>query len=145
MAGSSTSRPENAPATASTVSSASRRWSGMEPFMSLSEATLTRSQDATAMNDRGLRELAAQLVAALNARIDAGQAGAVPDEALQQLMTTLVKVYAAKFDEGQRPTLLAADGGVSATAVLVTTSALMKASNLEIFELGMWQSWSGTR
>ncbi|MDB5513634.1 MAG: hypothetical protein JWQ17_392 [Tardiphaga sp.] len=113
--------------------------------MSLSEATLTRSPDATAMNDRGLRELAAQLVAALNARIDAGQAGAVPDEALQQLMTTLVKVYAAKFDEGQRPTLLAADGGVSATAVLVTTSALMKASNLEIFELGMWQSWSGTR
>jgi hypothetical protein len=97
------------------------------------------------MNDRGLRELAAQLVAALNARIDAGQAGAVPDEALQQLMTTLVKVYAAKFDEGQRPALLAADGGVSATAVLVTTSALMKASNLEIFELGMWQSWSGTR
>jgi hypothetical protein len=37
------------------------------------------------------------------------------------------------------------DAGISATAVLVTTSALMKASNLEIFELGMWQSWSGTR
>jgi len=25
------------------------------------------------------------------------------------------------------------------------TSALMKASNLEIFELGMWQFWSATR
>jgi hypothetical protein len=34
---------------------------------------------------------------------------------------------------------------MGATAVLVTTSALLKAANLEIFELGMWQSWSGTR
>jgi hypothetical protein len=117
----------------------------MEPFMSLSEVTLTRPQDVTGMNDRGLQELAAQLAAALNARIEAGQAGAFPDETLRQLMTALVKVHAAKFDEGQRPALLAADSDVSATAVLVTTSALMKASNLEIFELGMWQSWSGTR
>jgi hypothetical protein len=113
--------------------------------MSLSEAMLARPDEVTAMNDHGLYEAAEQLAAALNARIAAGQAGAVADEALQQLMTALVKVYAAKFDEGQRPALLAADGGVSATAVLVTTSALMKASNLEIFELGMWQSWSGTR
>lgn len=113
--------------------------------MSLSDATLARPHDAMVMNDRGLQELAAQLAAVLNARIDAGRAGALPDETLRQLMTALVKVYAAKFDEGQRPVLLAADGDVSATAVLVTTSALMKASNLEIFELGMWQSWSGTR
>lgn len=113
--------------------------------MSLSEAMLARPDEVMAMNDHGLQEATEQLAAALNARVAAGQAGAVADEALQQLMTALVKVYAAKFDEGQRPALLAADGGVSATAVLVTTSALMKASNLEIFELGMWQSWSGTR
>jgi hypothetical protein len=88
---------------------------------------------------------AEELAASLQDLVSAGRAGAFPDGTMRLLMTALVKIYAAKFDEGQRPALLAADGDVSATAVLVTTSALMKASHLEIFELGMWQSWSGTR
>jgi hypothetical protein len=116
--------------------------------MSLSEATMSRAQNAMAAlsrDDRDLLDMAEQLAASLNAWTAAGRAGDFPDETLRHLMTVLVKIYAAKFDEGQRPALLAADGDVSATAVLVTTSALMKASNLEIFELGMWQSWSGTR
>lgn len=116
--------------------------------MSLSEATLARAYDgavAAPANGHDLIDAAERFAGSLNAAVAAGQAGAFPDEAMRHLMTALVKVYAAKFDEGQRPALLAADGDVSATAVLVTTSALMKASNLEIFELGMWQSWSGTR
>jgi hypothetical protein len=116
--------------------------------MSLSEATLSYAHDAASAasgNSHDLIDTAERCAASLNATIAAGEAGAFPDEAMRDLMTALVKVYAAKFDEGQRPRLLAADAGVSATAVLVTTSALMKASNLEIFELGMWQSWSGTR
>jgi hypothetical protein len=116
--------------------------------MSLSELTLPRAGEDTAgrpADTRGLIESAEQLAASLNGRIAAGQAGALADETMRRLMAALVKVYAAKFDEGQRPVLLDAESDVSATAVLVTTSALMKASNLEIFELGMWQSWSGTR
>jgi hypothetical protein len=115
--------------------------------MSLSEATSCAHDAASARpgNSHDLIDTAERCTASLNAAIAAGQAGAVPDEAMRDLMTALVKVYAAKFDEGQRPALLKTNTGVSATAVLVTTSALMKASNLEIFELGMWQSWSGTR
>jgi hypothetical protein len=116
--------------------------------MSLSEMTMPRARDtmtAEATGSRDLREDAERLAASLDAAIAAGGAGAFPDQAMRQLMTVLVRIYAAKFDEGQRPALIDTDGGVSATAVLVTTSALMKASNLEVFELGMWQSWSGTR
>jgi hypothetical protein len=115
--------------------------------MSLSEETLSRAHDAALAGSGSpdLIDAAERFAASLDAAVSAGQAGAFPDEAMRHLMTALVKVYATKFDEGQRPALLAADAGVSATAVLVTTSALMKASNLEIFELGMWQSWSGTR
>ena len=116
--------------------------------MSSSELTLPHVDEATAGRPADISDLidsAEQLAASLNSRIAAGQAGALPDETLRHLMTALVKVYAAKFDEGQRPVLLDAESDVSATAILVTTSALMKASNLEIFELGMWQSWSGTR
>jgi uncharacterized protein (DUF2252 family) len=116
--------------------------------MSLSELTLPHADESTAGRPADISDLidsAEQLTASLNGWIAAGQAGALPDETMRHLMAALVKIYAAKFDEGQRPVLLDAQSDVSATAVLVTTSALMKASNLEIFELGMWQSWSGTR
>jgi uncharacterized protein (DUF2252 family) len=116
--------------------------------MSLSELTLSRADDAMTDRPADARDLidtAEQLVASLNGCIAAGRAGAFPDQTMRHLMAALVKIYAAKFDEGQRPALLDAESDVSATTVLVTTSALMKASNLEIFELGMWQSWSATR
>ena len=116
--------------------------------MSLSELIPSLAGEDTAgrpADISGLVDTAEQLAVSLNGWIAAGQAGALPDETMRHLMAALVKVYAAKFDEGQRPVLLDAESDVSATAVLVTASALMKASNLEIFELGMWQSWSGTR
>ena len=113
--------------------------------MSLSEAHAARPCANEVLNLQDVAQQAAELAASLEAVLAAGQGGAFPDEAMRELMSALIKVYGVKFDEGQRPALLPADSGVSATAVLVATSALMKASNLEIFELGMWQSWSGTR
>jgi hypothetical protein len=120
----------------------------MELFMSLSEQNLPHAHgqiDALPQTAQDVADAAERLAHSLNGLTAAGQAGAFSDETMRQLMAAMVKLYAAKFDEGQRPALLDAAGDVSATAVLVTTSALMKASNLEIFELGMWQSWSATR
>jgi hypothetical protein len=119
----------------------------MEPFMSLSELAPSRERDAMTRSDAEpeLIDAAEHLAASLQGCTAAGRAGSFPDATMRRLMAALVRLYAAKFDEGQRPALLDADGDVSATAVLLTTSALMKASNLEIFELGMWQSWSATR
>jgi hypothetical protein len=34
-------------------------------------------------------------------------------------------------------------GGATATEVMITASGLLKAANLAVFELGMWQSWTG--
>jgi uncharacterized protein (DUF2252 family) len=116
--------------------------------MLLSEQNLPRARgpiDAPPETAQGMADAAERLAHSLNNLTAAGQVGAFPDETMRHLMAAMVKLYAAKFDEGQRPALLDAGGDVSATAVLVTTSALMKASNLEIFELGMWQSWSATR
>jgi hypothetical protein len=115
-------------------------WLSEAPRANAGDETVSRSEDAGELIDA-----AEQLAVSLKRWIAAGQAGSVPDETMRRLMAVLISLYAAKVDEGQRPALLDADGDVSATAVLVTTSALMKASNLEIFELGMWQSWSGTR
>jgi len=38
---------------------------------------------------------------------------------------------------------LASQASASPTEVMTTTSALLKAANLAVFELGMWQSWTG--
>ena len=32
---------------------------------------------------------------------------------------------------------------VTATDAVVTTTAILKAVNVQLFELGMWQAWSG--
>jgi len=115
--------------------------------MSLSDVTndVAHRRLVRTSGDGNLHDAARDLVTSLDASIASGDAGAFPDEAMRDLMAALVKIYAAKFDEGQRPALIDPEGGVSATAILMATSALMKSSNLEIFELGMWQSWSGTR
>jgi hypothetical protein len=36
-----------------------------------------------------------------------------------------------------------ADAQMTATEVMVTVTAMLKAVNLQLFELGMWQTWSG--
>ena len=33
--------------------------------------------------------------------------------------------------------------GVTPTDVMITASGLLRAANLAVFELGMWQSWTG--
>jgi hypothetical protein len=115
--------------------------------MSLSEVTRHASHETAVRpsDNSDLYDAARNLAVSLDAAIAAGKANSFPDDAMSGLMAALVKIYATKFDEGQRPALINPDSCVSATAILVTTSALMKSSNLEIFELGMWQSWSGTR
>jgi uncharacterized protein (DUF2252 family) len=100
---------------------------------------------AAAQVEHDVAGSAADLASSLELMIAAGRAKDVPDASVRRMMAALVKVYAAKVDRGDRPALLDPDSGVSATAVLVAASALLKASNLEIFELGMWQSWSGSR
>jgi hypothetical protein len=112
--------------------------------MSLSDAVLSRADPQPALEHR-LAADGERLAAALTDLVRRGEAGDFPDETLRHLMAALVKLHGSKFDDGQRPVLLVAEDQVSATAVLVAASALLKASNLEIFELGMWQSWSGTR
>lgn len=86
-----------------------------------------------------------QAAAAITESAAEGAFDEIPDEVLQNLMAALVKIYASRVDAGQRPNPLPPQNEISATAILVMTSALLKASNLEIFELGMWQSWSATR
>jgi hypothetical protein len=64
-------------------------------------------------------------------------------EAMQSLMGTLCRVYAAQVEAGAQYTPIAEGQVVSPTGVMVTASGLLRAANLAVFELGMWQSWTG--
>jgi hypothetical protein len=69
--------------------------------------------------------------------------GAITEEAMQTLMGTLCRVYAAQVENGAKYTPIAEGQIVSPTGVMVTASGLLRAANLAVFELGMWQSWTG--
>ena len=68
---------------------------------------------------------------------------AISEEAMQALMSTLCRVYAAQVENGSKYTPIPEGQVVSPTGVMVTASGLLKAANLAVFELGMWQSWTG--
>ena len=68
---------------------------------------------------------------------------ALSEEAMQALMGALCRVYSAQVEAGAKHTPIAEGQVVSPTAVMVTASGLLRAANLAVFELGMWQSWTG--
>jgi hypothetical protein len=68
---------------------------------------------------------------------------AISEEAMQTLMGALCRVYAAQIENGAKYTPIAEGQIVSPTGVMVTASGLLRAANLAVFELGMWQSWTG--
>jgi hypothetical protein len=85
---------------------------------------------------------AQELAAALERALADGKSDAIAPEALQTLLAALCKTYSAQLetDPGLLPV---AARSVNSTDVMVTASGLLKSSNLAVFELGMWQSWSG--
>ncbi len=66
----------------------------------------------------------------------------VSAEALQKLMAAACRVYTARREAGEQFTPVPTNS-ISATDVMVTASGLLKAADLAVFELGMWQSWTG--
>lgn len=80
----------------------------------------------------------------ITAAAEQGRGETVSDENLQRIVTAAVKLYAERFQAGERVAPVS-EPGVSATDTLIFVTALLKSANLELFELGMWQSWSGSR
>ena len=65
------------------------------------------------------------------------------DAEVQTMLADAVRLYAERTAEGDRPLPAFAADAATATDVMVTVTAMMKAVNLQVFELGMWQAWSG--
>ena len=72
-----------------------------------------------------------------------GRIDALAPEALQDLMAALCKTYSAQIEAGSEILPLRGRTSVTSTDIMTTASGLLKAANLAVFELGMWQSWTG--
>jgi len=66
------------------------------------------------------------------------------DGEIQALLARAVRLYAERVAARDEPLAAFPDSaGITATDAVVTTTAILKAVNVQLFELGMWQAWSG--
>ncbi len=72
-------------------------------------------------------------------------AGERPSDAeIQAMLAKAVRLYAERAAERESAlSAFPAEAAVTATDVVVTVTAMLKAVNLQVFELGMWQAWTG--
>jgi hypothetical protein len=94
-------------------------------------------------DDNDVSAEAKRLAAEIERALASGQREVLSTPALQALMAAACKSYAARVDAGEEVLPLPQRGGATATDVMITASGLLKAANLAVFELGMWQSWTG--
>ena len=72
-----------------------------------------------------------------------GRLDALTPEAMQLAIAALCKLYSANVEQGAPYLPVNSRSGVTPTDVMVVASKLLRATNLQVFELGMWQSWTG--
>ncbi|MGV6874954.1 hypothetical protein ACUSIJ_19970 [Pseudochelatococcus sp. B33] len=68
----------------------------------------------------------------------------ISDAALQELLSQAVRVFSAKRQAGgQKVSAFPARSEVTATDVSIMALSMLRAADLQVFELGLWQSWAG--
>ena len=100
-----------------------------------------RSAAAKALANGASAE-AKRLAATLERSIVDGKLDLLSAEELQKLIAAACRVYSARTEAGEQFTPVAKHS-ISATDVMLTASGLLRAADLAVFELGMWQSWTG--
>jgi hypothetical protein len=87
--------------------------------------------------------LALALAGDIDRALNEGRTDILNEAAVQALMAVACRSYSAKIEAGASFLPLAERSRVASTDVMVSASGLLKAANLAVFELGMWQSWTG--
>jgi hypothetical protein len=86
---------------------------------------------------------ASALAAAIEKSLIDGPNDTLSEQASQDLLAALCKSYSARVEAGEQTLPIRGRTSVNSTDIMTTASGLLKAANLAVFELGMWQSWTG--
>jgi hypothetical protein len=76
--------------------------------------------------------------AAANDALRRGEPDAISDKTLQQVLTAAVKVYAAKVERRGHDVEPFPRGTVTATETVVTACGLIRAADLNMFDVAIW-------
>jgi hypothetical protein len=82
---------------------------------------------------------AEQACAALLDQVGGSDPAALPDHMIQRLLTFVVRAYAAKLDAGEPFEPFTQDSGLTASDVCPAVARMLKAVDIDLFELVMWQ------
>jgi hypothetical protein len=85
---------------------------------------------------------ALRLAAEVERGLAAGTIDVLSPQAVQALMAAACNGYSAQVEAGQQYVPLKPQS-ISPTAVMASASGMLRSANLAVFELGMWQSWTG--
>jgi hypothetical protein len=100
--------------------------------------------DVSAASQSGDASAAALALAAdIDRALNEGRTDILSEAAVQALMAAACRSYSAQIEAGGGYLPLSDRSRVTSTDVMVSASGLLKAANLAVFELGMWQSWTG--
>jgi hypothetical protein len=105
--------------------------------------TASAKPAAQAATDGSSSSDATRLAADIERALASGKLDTLTPQALHALMSACCKNYAIRVEAGENLLPLAQRTTVTPTEVMVTASGLLRAANLAVFELGMWQSWTG--
>jgi len=84
------------------------------------------------------RAAPADFCAAARNALKQGKPDAIPDAMLQKVLTAAVKVYAAKVERRGHDVAPFARGAVTATETVVTACGLIRAADLNMFDVAIW-------
>jgi hypothetical protein len=112
-----------------------------KPAVKVSAAKVSAAKSAPANGSTSSD--ATKLAAEIERALVSGKLDTLTPQALHALMSACCKNYATRVEAGEDLLPLAQRTTVSPTEVMVTASGLLRAANLAVFELGMWQSWTG--
>lgn len=64
---------------------------------------------------------------------------------VQTMLSVSTRAFAARYEAGELSQAFVGDGPPpTATDVVMTTSAMLAGAEIELFELGLWQTWGAS-
>ena len=75
---------------------------------------------------------------AVEGALKRGEPQAISDAALRRVLTAAVRVYAAKAEDAGREIMPFLDNAVTATETVTAACAMIRAADLNLFDVAMW-------
>ena len=94
-------------------------------------------------DQKAVADAAEAFAASVSALASRGEDADIPDDVLKRVFTAAIKAYAARVEKHDREPVILDTGHVSATEGVIAACAIIRAIDLNMFDLTMWYNRSG--